>query len=65
MALPLAKWKVEERSSTPTITILELDAEGLEEHGKRKSGLMEVAVGEDLTTGPKAWRRATSFAERL
>jgi transcriptional regulator with XRE-family HTH domain len=47
------------------VTILELDAEGLEENGKRKSGLIEVAVGEDLKTGPKVWRRVTSFAERL
>ena len=45
--------------------VLELDAESLEELGKRKSGAIEVEIDNDLKTGEHQWRRIRSFSERL
>ena len=47
------------------VDLLELDAEGLAEQGKRKGPAIEIAVNSNYRTENHAWKRIESFATRL
>lgn len=47
------------------VDVLELDAEGLAEQGKRKGVTIEIAVNPNYQTENHAWRQIKSFSERL
>lgn len=47
------------------VDLLELDSEGLIEHGKRKGGTIDLVVNPNYRTENHTWRQIKSFAERL
>lgn len=47
------------------VDLIELDADGLAEHGNRGSGSIDVRVDPNYRTGSHVWKRIESFAQRL
>lgn len=47
------------------VDVLELDAEGLADQGKRKAVTIEIVVNPNYQTENHAWRQIKSFSERL
>lgn len=47
------------------VDLLELDAEGLAEHGKRKGPTVEIVMNPNYRTENHTWRQIKSFSERL
>lgn len=47
------------------VDLLELDADGLKEHGKRKGGAVDVVVNPNYRTENHTWKQIKSFSDRL